>query len=403
MSYENFTEWFRGITDAEGCFYIRIRKEKSSTKPTFQFLIYLHKDDTPLLIKIKETLNIGRVIKGSHFAGYYVDNFNELLKLFDIFDKTPLNTTKNLNYLAFKRSYEIWNNYLNNKKLSRDIIMEEINIIKNNMNKKRNSYIQHSDHKIVISSYWLLGFIEGDGYFCIHKRNYTHEFGISLVDTELDVLIEIKKFLSQLNNFKLFNYNQNLIRITKESKKRGVNNKLIIKLTILNTDFIKTVFIPLLDSMIWMSKKKEDYSDWKIILYLKSQGKQYLKEGKEIINLILLRMNNKRLSTNLNKIQLPDDLNRRINILINLPSNLERLVNGKIRIISLGICLKPGKSVGILVKNSKGEIVNSFNSIKDCAHYFNMKMTSFCRKLDKGNFILKNGESYIVKRVNKII
>jgi hypothetical protein len=112
-------------------------------------------------------------------------------------------------------------------------------------------------------------------------------------------------------------------------------------------------------------------------------------------------MNINRLSTNLNNIGIPLDLDERIKNLINAPLNLERLQNGKIFIKSTGVCLRPGRSIQINVMDNNGLIINSFSTIKDCALFFNMRKTTFCRKLDKGDPILFKNESFFVKRVYK--
>ena len=43
----------------------------------------------------------------------------------------------------------------------------------NSMNKKnkRNNFIQSPNHNIKITPYWLLGLIEGEGSFCVTKKN----------------------------------------------------------------------------------------------------------------------------------------------------------------------------------------------------------------------------------------
>ena len=52
-----------------------------------------------MLKAICERLKIGNVNIGDRFASYSVTSKNDLLKIFSIFDKSPLNTSKNLNYL----------------------------------------------------------------------------------------------------------------------------------------------------------------------------------------------------------------------------------------------------------------------------------------------------------------
>ncbi len=52
------------------------------------------------------------------------------------------------------------------KKLKNKLnIIKEVLDIKNSMNRKRVSFHQPLDHKICITPYWLLGFVEGEGFF----------------------------------------------------------------------------------------------------------------------------------------------------------------------------------------------------------------------------------------------
>jgi hypothetical protein len=53
-----------------------------------------------MLNYICNRLKVGKVIERDHFATYYVRSA-DVLKIIDIFDNYPLNTSKHLNYLAF--------------------------------------------------------------------------------------------------------------------------------------------------------------------------------------------------------------------------------------------------------------------------------------------------------------
>ena len=88
-----------------------------------------------------------------------------MLKLIEIFYKQPLNNTKYLDYLLLRNAFFI---YLEKQIVSKDnktITKESILAIKEQMNDMRVSFILSSDHKIYISPYWLLGFIEGEAWF----------------------------------------------------------------------------------------------------------------------------------------------------------------------------------------------------------------------------------------------
>lgn len=55
----NFYEWFCGLTDGEGSFYIR---STGSRTFSFRFQLNLHKDDLEMLKFIQKTLGMGRII-----------------------------------------------------------------------------------------------------------------------------------------------------------------------------------------------------------------------------------------------------------------------------------------------------------------------------------------------------
>ena len=61
------------------------------------------------------------------------------------------------------------------------------------MNKQRVDFKQPEDHQIKITPYWLLGLVEGDGYFSVANTKISLVFGISLTAEEIDVLEAIKK------------------------------------------------------------------------------------------------------------------------------------------------------------------------------------------------------------------
>ena len=46
------------------------------------------------------------------------------------------------------------------------------------MNKSRTSFDMPIEYKYGITPHWLLGFVEGDGSFCIARQNYQLIFAI---------------------------------------------------------------------------------------------------------------------------------------------------------------------------------------------------------------------------------
>lgn len=179
------------MTDSEGCFIIGEKENYFY----FRFDIYMHKDDSPMLKYISDRLNIGSVYVIDHFVCLSVVNPNDLIKIFSIFDNSPLNTSKNLNYLLFKEAFEL---YSNRKSLNFEDVKKEITGIKDQMNKKRVDFNQPENHFINITPYWLIGFVEAEGYFSVASNSHKLTFGIGQSATELNVLEAIKEFFIRI-------------------------------------------------------------------------------------------------------------------------------------------------------------------------------------------------------------
>ena len=67
-----------------------------------------------------------------------VSNQIELKLLIDIFSKYDLNTTKYLNFLSFRKAFELYTS----SKTKSPQLMEEIKHIKNDMNKLRVEFLK---------------------------------------------------------------------------------------------------------------------------------------------------------------------------------------------------------------------------------------------------------------------
>ena len=112
-------------------------------------------------------------------------------------------------------------------------------------------------------------------------------------------------------------------------------------------------------------------------------------------------MNSNRLSTHLASLgegssSLSSTDERALNLLSS-PSNYEVQADGKILIKSLGTYVKGRGNVGVKVLDENGELYN-FNSIKDCALFFNVHTRTINRRLDSGSLVEFNGKILVFKR-----
>lgn len=152
-------------------------------------------------------------------------------------------------------------------------------------------------------------------------------------------------FLDLPGSYLVKRNNTNLVKLEIYNPAKGRDHKPMAFLAVNQKDFLFNVLLPFLDNLIWLSKKGKDYQDWKLILNIINQGKHFTEEGKELISLISLQMNNNRLSTNSvishhhtvkEKSSSLILYKERVLKLLSTPSNYEVQPDGKILIKSLG-------------------------------------------------------------------
>lgn len=405
----DFVEWFRGFTDAEGNF--SLIKGKTNIF-SFNFIIGLHIDDASALEYITNTLGLGKVIVNqvSKEARFIVTIQREIAVIIAIFTKYNLNSTKHLDFLAFERAFLLYKK--NNSLEARKEVKPILEGIKSEMNSQRTDFnLPLNRYKITPN--WLLGFVEGDGWFSFSPQERFFTFGIIQKGNKL-LLEAIQDFL---NNLVISNYDPKGTnkdkRFAEECGVLGLDNcesalkiipnkKGLFSLIVKRAGFIEMVIIPLFDSLTWHTKKYLDYCDWKAIFNLRKMGLHYLPEGKALIECIVKQMNNYRLSTNTNHPKVDRTLLfDNVAKLLNGPSNYE-IKDGKIYIKSLNRYFKeiPYKAQAIqLVDVSNQKILSTFNSFNDCAKFLVVSKTTVHNRLNKSTQFLYNGELACLKRV----
>lgn len=129
--------WLAGFTDAEGCFFIALKKSLQSKQGEtvwLRFILTQHIRDKDLLESLITTLNCGRYIPKSNCGEFIVEKFSDLNeKVIPIFEEFKLQGWKSNNFEDFKKAALIINNKVH---LTREGL-DQIKIIKGRMNKNR--------------------------------------------------------------------------------------------------------------------------------------------------------------------------------------------------------------------------------------------------------------------------
>lgn len=129
--------WLAGFTDAEGCFFIALKKSpKSKLGETvwLRFILSQHSEDKDLLESLISTFNCGRFIYKSDCSEFIVEKFSDVRdKVIPIFEEFKLYGLKSKNYDDFKKAAVLINNKAH---LTREGL-DELKKIKGRMNKRR--------------------------------------------------------------------------------------------------------------------------------------------------------------------------------------------------------------------------------------------------------------------------
>lgn len=394
----NFYEWFGGFTDAEGTFYF---KKQNNLHYVFIYQITLHVDDVDVLTLIKDTLGLGKITISKSVCAYTINKQEEIKEIIKIFTKYPLNSTKRLNFLAFKEAFEL---YINSKAKNTNLegleLIQRLEFIKSGMNSKRSDFQLSEEHIYLITPNWLLGFIEGEGSFYIITKDFqlALDIGQSAVDSAL--MVAIQDFFNKLPGENLSKFKDvNLVSLN-QKKQQKENHRYTYKLSIANTAYIRNVLIPFFDSLTWYSKKQKDYQDWVTILKLKDMGLQYKDEGVSLIKLINSQMNSRRLSTAGKLVVDRALLDAEIKRMLQGPSNY-KTIEGRTWIISKNRYLVTGVPQIIQLIDSEGNILNTFDSQTACAKFLNTNQSVVSNRLWKNRSFTFDEKLCYLKTIDK--
>ena len=293
-----FLQWFVGFTDSEGTFVIQT---KNISEVNFCFKITLHIDDSAVLYLIKEKIGIGVVSIKGKTCTFAVHSFQFIVNvLLPIFDRYPLITHKQLDYrdwriaVLLKQNSAFSSFFLYKQKIS--ISPETFNKIvkiKESINSNRTNFDGYNISHSMISKYWLLGFVEGDGSF--HFTNNRAIFSITQKDRK--VLEAISIFLQNLTRAPIF---KGLFLAPQPNCIiGGKNNNAAYQLTISDTDVLFQYIFPFFKDLPFLSRKGVDFKIWSVGLFLIIFGYSKIPNGKAILLKLANNMNSKRYFSNI--------------------------------------------------------------------------------------------------------
>ena len=165
-----------------------------------------------------------------------------------------------------------FNLYIEGSDNSAEEIFNKVEVLKAEMNTKRTDWT--SNHKIHITSYWLLGFVEGDGSWGVNKQNLLLSFSIAQSYKDLKLMgpayplrgLAIKNYLNNLSiDFDdVVNLGFYKSKTDNKSDMINLNESLRISSRNTKTEFISQVLVPFLapppPSSPWTQCKRKEGS-----------------------------------------------------------------------------------------------------------------------------------------------
>ena len=191
---ELFSQWLVGFTDGDGTFSI------ARQNGTWSLIFKLGQStyNLRLLHYVKNQLGVGSIYieKNGNMAHFRIRDRKVLESvIFPIFDKYPLLTSKQFNYLKFKEAFAILSDptLSNSEKdtlvsniVNRELPVDYISPIWSIINNKVSDYASAS---LVMSKAWLVGFTEAEASFYLVSKGPTRLVHAFEVTQKLDVIV----------------------------------------------------------------------------------------------------------------------------------------------------------------------------------------------------------------------
>lgn len=281
-------QWVTGIVDSEGNFSINYNTK--SKKLSFAFKVTQNNKSFLILNSLKEYFKVGNVVIDNRSTNGYkfvVSRRKDLIEvIFPHLDNYPLQGSKGLDYLDFKKGVLLFKNSSNS---------DEILFIKNNMNTKR-SYEERwnylKDRSFNLAPEWIQAFVNGEGSFqCRIAETISRNSKYVAVNPTLEIAQKSHDVLVLYAIIRYFGIGYLKPKYDIFSLQESKNSRAVSRAIFNQFD----VIIDFVDKYPMLASKQLDYLDWKRIIQLKKQGAHKTEKGREAMISLKLGMNRGRI------------------------------------------------------------------------------------------------------------
>lgn len=285
-------EWVTGIIDSEGNFSINSQKTQKGCKITLAFKVTQKGHSKGILLSLQKYFGCGNIYYDNKKEDAYKFSVNRIDDIINnvipIIDKFTLITSKNLDYLDFKKVAIL----MKDKQHLNPEILKNIILIKNNMNSLRSfderwTYLKNLG-SIKLSDSWVQAFVDGEGSFQFTISNTVNRgkpylalnstLEVAQSNHDVGILNALIEFFG--NGYLKPKYDINDIEAAKASR---IVNRFVINQNSVVIDFF--------DKYPLLTRKELDYLDWKKLIKLKKEGAHHTSEGLQEMRDIKTSMN----------------------------------------------------------------------------------------------------------------
>lgn len=284
--------WVSGIIDSEGNFSILVQNTNNGPKITLAFKVTQKEHSLGILLDLQKYFDCGNIYIDNRKENAYKFSVNRIgdivNKVIPHLDKYPLFTSKNLDYLDFKKVALLMKDKLH---LNKEV-MYGILLLKSKMNSLRSfeerwNYLKNFED-IKLNNEWVQAFVDGEGSFQFGIANAMSRGKPYIALTPTLEIAQSNHDVGILNAFVQFfgcgylkpKYDINDIDAAKSSR---IVNRFVIHQHSVVTEFF--------DKYPLLTRKHLDYLDWKKLIQLKAERAQDTPEGLQKMKDIKASMN----------------------------------------------------------------------------------------------------------------